>query len=169
MNRSLKDLRETRGVSIKELSLTIDIPASTLSAYERGTRYPKFENLSKLAYFYRMSIDEMRDVVNEQNSAKFGEQINDKSNAPTIISIIDMIDGNQFYTKESVFYLYQKKDKDKQNLIVRLCDRFGQCDLNWGVLRWSDIKCIYPFDASFERLRDDATIDASTLDDGQIR
>lgn len=165
MNKSLKGLREARGVSIKELSYIISIPASTLSAYERGTRYPKFDNLSKLAGFYGMSIDAMRGVVDEQNSAKFGEQINDKSNASIIISIIDMVDGDRLYTKESTFDLYQKKESDKQNLIVRLCDCCGECDLNWRVIRWSDIKCIYPSDASTERIVVNATIDTSALDD----
>lgn len=167
MIKSLKDLRENRKTSIKELSYILGIPASTLSAYERGTRYPKFDNLSKLAGFYGMSIDEMRDVIDEQNSVKFGEQITDKSDVSIIISIIDMVDGDKLYTKESTFDLYQKKESDKQNLIVRLCDRCGECDLNWRVVRWSDIKCIYPYDPSTERIIVNTTIDTSALDNDE--
>lgn len=55
MNR-IKELRENAGLSLKQLSKNVDIPISSLSAYERDKRKPKIETYRKLADFFNVSI-----------------------------------------------------------------------------------------------------------------
>lgn len=54
MNR-IKELREKKGLSLRELSARVGIPASTLGSYEQtgtGARNPKKENVIKIANFF---------------------------------------------------------------------------------------------------------------------
>lgn len=179
MSKSLKDLRENRKTSIKELSYILGIPASTLSAYERGTKYPNAEDLQKLAYHYRMDLEEMKDLINNQN--------NDKPTTFTITAI-KMTDNTVVYTHTESMELYKSRENDKEYLLVYMCDKTGRYDLNVRVIRWLDVKCIYPVDAmneydvnlsssasklssqtvdakQDERIVVNATIDTSALDD----
>lgn len=58
--KKLKRLREEQGLSIRELSEEIGIPASTLGSYEQtgtGARNPKKNNLKKLADYFGVTTD----------------------------------------------------------------------------------------------------------------
>lgn len=58
MNR-IKELREEKGLTLRQLSKEVDIPASTLSRYEqtgKTARKPKIDNLFKLSDFFGVSI-----------------------------------------------------------------------------------------------------------------
>ena len=53
----LKELREVRGVSMKETAKNIGIPYTTYVNYEKGAREPNSETLVAIARFYKCSID----------------------------------------------------------------------------------------------------------------
>ena len=56
MNR-IKDLRREKGLSLRAMCAEINVPASTLSQYERGVREPNISMLIKLANYFNVSVD----------------------------------------------------------------------------------------------------------------
>lgn len=55
MNR-MKELREERGITMKEAASTLDMPYTTYVNYEKGVREPNSETLIKIADFYNTSF-----------------------------------------------------------------------------------------------------------------
>lgn len=51
-----RELRESKHLTLAQVSEQINIPATTIAAYERGIRKPKIKNLVKLADFYGVSL-----------------------------------------------------------------------------------------------------------------
>ena len=56
-NEIIKDLREKRDITAREVSEAIGVSTSAYLNYERGERQPNFETLCKLADFYGCSTD----------------------------------------------------------------------------------------------------------------
>ncbi|WP_229029750.1 helix-turn-helix transcriptional regulator [Ligilactobacillus salivarius] len=52
----LRKLRENKNMTLAQVSEQLNIPATTIAAYERGIRKPKIKNLVKLADFYDVSL-----------------------------------------------------------------------------------------------------------------
>lgn len=53
----LKELREEKNLSQKEVAKYLNIAQNTYSRYETGEREPSISTLMKLAKFYRVSLD----------------------------------------------------------------------------------------------------------------
>lgn len=53
----IKELRERRGISMKEAARLLDMPYTTYVNYEKGLREPTSEVLILLADFYNSSVD----------------------------------------------------------------------------------------------------------------
>ena len=80
MNR-IKELRKEKGLTLRQLSDAVDIPASTLSRYEqtgKTARKPKFENLLKLAEFFEVAVgyvsgfsDKRKDLFYVKNGKEY--------------------------------------------------------------------------------------------------
>lgn len=60
---TLRQLRERRGLSIKQLQHEIGIPRGTLSGIETGTRSANARELIALAEFYGVSFERCRFVT----------------------------------------------------------------------------------------------------------
>jgi len=58
MNR-LKELRESKGLNMREAARLIGMPYTTYVNYEKGAREPNSETLVQLADFFETSIDYM--------------------------------------------------------------------------------------------------------------
>lgn len=58
MNR-IKELRETKGISMKEAARQLEMPYTTYVNYEKGLREPNSETLIEIANFFGVSIDYM--------------------------------------------------------------------------------------------------------------
>lgn len=55
----LRELREKRGISMKDAADFLNIPYTTYVNYEKGTREPNIEALFRLADFFEVTIDEL--------------------------------------------------------------------------------------------------------------
>ena len=55
----LRELREKRGISMKDAAGFLNIPYTTYVNYEKGTREPNIEALFRLADFFEVTIDEL--------------------------------------------------------------------------------------------------------------
>ena len=64
---NLKALRLQAGKTLKELSESTGISYSALSAYERGTRKPKYEQIETLANFFNVSASYIQGFVKNPN------------------------------------------------------------------------------------------------------
>lgn len=56
MNR-IKELRESKGITMKDAAAQLNLPYTTYVNYEKGTREPNSEMLISLANFYESSVD----------------------------------------------------------------------------------------------------------------
>lgn len=56
MNR-MKELRQERGITMKDAAQQLNLPYTTYVNYEKGTREPNSETLIQIANFYNTSID----------------------------------------------------------------------------------------------------------------
>ena len=56
MNR-MQELRQERGISMKDAARALEMPYTTYVNYEKGTREPNSETLINIANFYNTSID----------------------------------------------------------------------------------------------------------------
>lgn len=53
----LRELRKSKGISLKELGAIVGVAESTMSLYENGKRQPDYETLLKLAEYYGVTVD----------------------------------------------------------------------------------------------------------------
>lgn len=53
----LRELRKSKGISLKELGTIVGVAESTMSLYESGKRQPDYETLLKLAEYYGVTVD----------------------------------------------------------------------------------------------------------------
>ncbi len=53
----LRELRKSKGISLKELGAIVGVAESTMSLYESGKRQPDYETLLKLAEYYGVTVD----------------------------------------------------------------------------------------------------------------
>lgn len=61
MNR-IKELRQAKGLSLRDMSEKINISYITISQYERGKREPKLETWQKLADFFGVSVPYLQGI-----------------------------------------------------------------------------------------------------------
>lgn len=73
----LSALRKKRGISRRELCKLLDMPYSTMSNYENGSREPGHDFIVKLANFYGITTDEILLGVKEHTGDP--EESNEKS------------------------------------------------------------------------------------------
>lgn len=64
MNR-FRQVRKSKGLTIKEVAEDTGILADLIGKYERGERNPKIETLIKLADYYSVPIEYLVEVPNE--------------------------------------------------------------------------------------------------------
>ena len=67
MNR-LKEMREARGLNMREAARLLKMPYTTYVNYEKGAREPNSETLIQLADFYDTTIDYMLGKTDDPNS-----------------------------------------------------------------------------------------------------
>lgn len=53
----LRQLRKSKGLTMKDVALAIDVSEATVSLYERGLRSPSYEILLKLGEYFGVSVD----------------------------------------------------------------------------------------------------------------
>ena len=59
LGQTLRGWRLIRGMTVEELSRATNIPATTLNAYERGTRTPGGDRLLTLMVTLRLAVQDL--------------------------------------------------------------------------------------------------------------
>lgn len=65
MQNRIRELRQAKGLSLRDMSEKINISADALAKYERGDREPKLETWQKLADFFGVSVPYLQGYVDE--------------------------------------------------------------------------------------------------------
>lgn len=69
----IKDLREAKGINMREAAKLLNLPYTTYVGYEKGQREPSSEVLIQLANFYEVSIDYLVGRSDKPEPAKVTE------------------------------------------------------------------------------------------------
>lgn len=59
IGKRIRELRRSRGMSQEELGLAVGLTKATISRYESGNREPRFDQISKIASFFGVEINEI--------------------------------------------------------------------------------------------------------------
>lgn len=65
---TLKELRQSRGLTQEHLARILDITPSAITMYESGARNPSIKILIKLSNFFNVSIDELINILPHHNN-----------------------------------------------------------------------------------------------------
>ena len=57
LNEKLKELRQERGLTLKQLSNALEITLSAYANYEQGIRQPSLEIIKRICNFYGITAD----------------------------------------------------------------------------------------------------------------
>ena len=63
MPSSLRELRESRGLSFAQVAVGVDVAEVTVRNWESGFRHPGLRMLRKLSAFYGLRLDQMDDLL----------------------------------------------------------------------------------------------------------
>lgn len=122
LNIRLKELRQEKKISQKDLAEIIGVPQSSIGFFESGDRVPNLRNLEKLAKYFNVSTDYLLGISNIRAKA---EVVKVKSMAkyfkdPFVMEIMEDVQELSDEGKEEVMkyieYIQsknQKKGEDK--------------------------------------------------------
>ncbi|EEL64119.1 helix-turn-helix domain-containing protein (plasmid) [Bacillus cereus] len=83
----IRDLRKQKGITQKELALSLKLSESTIGMYERNERQPDYNTLIRIADYFNVSTDFLlgRDfnVKEGRNNKELDQWLNDIKLAPS--------------------------------------------------------------------------------------
>jgi transcriptional regulator with XRE-family HTH domain len=108
----LKELREEKGLNMRQTALSLKIPYTTYISYEKGEREPNSEMLIILAEFFDCSIDYLvgRNVDKKINGSN-PELLTEKSFIPPKISPLTR-------RQERIIELFNELTEEQQDNII---------------------------------------------------
>lgn len=102
----IAELRDQRGLTQEELSVSLGISRAALSHYEKNRREPDFETLTKMADLFGVSLDYIigrtnnPDTTLDQDVRAFVDQL-ELSDADIMNKFSLTIDGKKLTTEEA--------------------------------------------------------------------
>ena len=122
----LKSLRETRGISQKELAESIGVSDVMISMYEQGKKNPSLETISKIAKYFNVTVDYLlgkeltakderdiaKDLTNIMNKLSSGE------NGPINFNGVEMSEETKELFKDELGLMLRRLkviNKEKYN------------------------------------------------------
>ena len=70
MGETIKRLRNQKNITQEELAVAMNVSAAAVSKWETGITLPDISLLPQLAYFFKVSIDELMNLFVEKGISK---------------------------------------------------------------------------------------------------
>ena len=129
---ALKQIREERGLTKRELCEKTGISERAYLTYEFGEREPKIGVIQKLADFYGVSIDYIlgRNAKEEQNESDAGDKVKIKEALKTLRKNAGFQNAKEFCDKIGIsFNTYQNYESGKRlppaETIIKIADFYN--------------------------------------------
>lgn len=119
MNR-IKELRQEKGLTLRQLSEKTGIRDNTISQYETGKRRPKEINLYKLADFFDVLPLYLMGESNIKNEHEFANYINEMGAMPNFIKILEDEDKKAKFFHEASSHDEFADFQEFQNLYANM-------------------------------------------------
>lgn len=114
----LKQLRQKKGITQKEIAKILGISQAAYSLYEKGGREPKYEMLEKIADFFNVSVGYLvsgqKNYIYYKNEKKINEfldelikKVKTQKERSELVTQLETLLSNQ-KTLEDEIYLYNK-------------------------------------------------------------
>ncbi|MEJ8554177.1 helix-turn-helix domain-containing protein [Tepidibacter sp. Z1-5] len=124
LSERLKKLRKEKGLSQKDLSAELNIPRTTISSWESGSRIPELMTTQNLATFFEVSIDYLLGRTDSRNPVHIESIVNNLYKS--IQDDPELIDFIEKLTYRSDLHAISKKLKDLSsnsvNKLIRVID-----------------------------------------------
>lgn len=119
MLEALRQLRKSKGVTMKDVGAAIGVSEATVSLYERGLRSPSYEVLLKLGEYFDVSVDYL---LNGADSPAISEMDDDShSLAKAQQALVKAIEQNSdLPSKERICILFDVSDFDPMVIAFNL-------------------------------------------------
>ncbi|MCS9991700.1 XRE family transcriptional regulator [Weissella confusa] len=101
---NLKKLRLRAGKTLKEVSESTGISYSALSAYERGTRKPKYEQLETLAKFFHVTASYIQGFVKNPNPVTADDDYSFESKGLETLENFEFVDNEMLKNRLHALY-----------------------------------------------------------------
>lgn len=96
----LTSLREERGLTRKQVASEMGLALSTVAGYEQAYRTPKFNNLPKLAKFYRVSLEYLTGQEEQRAITIKETEVTDAVLTDFILKVQKLYDGVDLTSRE---------------------------------------------------------------------
>lgn len=96
----LTSLREERGLTREQVASEMGLALSTVAGYEQAYRTPKFNNLSKLAKFYRVSLEYLTGQEEQRAITIKETEVTDAVLTDFILKVQKLYDGVDLTSRE---------------------------------------------------------------------
>ena len=106
MNR-IKELRQAKGLSLRDMSEKINMSYITISQYERGKREPKLETWQKLADFFGVSVPYLQGI----SKVKDVDAFDDFKSFLDYLSKIRKLPDRYSVETDELLAIYAKNDR----------------------------------------------------------
>lgn len=77
MNNRIRELRKTRGITMKQLGEVLGLAESTISQYENGKRQPDYETLLRLGEYFGVSVGYILGIEEKTPLVHGDEELNE--------------------------------------------------------------------------------------------
>ena len=125
-NENLKNARERKGISQKEMSENIGVAKSTYSLYESGNREPNVQTIKKIADILNVSADELLGINEEYNQQlpiiPKNESLQSKKLSTPEYRIIEKYRGLDRHGQKIVDFILNEEHERSMTLIPSICD-----------------------------------------------
>lgn len=103
--KRLRELRNEKGISIRQAAKDLDVGKTTLSNYERGKRSPNKDFINRAADYYNVSADYLLGKIDDKHAKRIY----------SMVARGELTENDVNDVKDYIDFLINKKKEDDKN------------------------------------------------------